>query len=101
MQQHIIVGHLGTQPEVREFDSGKAVTNFNIAVNERNSNGTESTTWYRVAAWNGLGGACAQHLEKGSKVLVRGSRLKASAYIGKDGEARATLELTADEVEFL
>ncbi len=41
------------------------------------------------------------YLKKGSQVLVEGSGLRASAYLGKDGQPHASLELTADRVIFL
>ncbi|MBA3532490.1 MAG: single-stranded DNA-binding protein [Ardenticatenales bacterium] len=100
-QKHVLVGNLGGDPETRATRSGSTVTNFSLAVNETNSNGEEVTTWYRVAAWNGRGEVCACYLTKGRKVLVEGTRLKASAWIDEDGNARASLELTADNVIFL
>ena len=100
-QKHILVGNLGSDPVTREVGE-RRVTNFSLAVNERNSDGSEVVTWYRVAAWNGLGATCAQYLTKGRLVVVEGSRLKASAYIHHEsGEARAMLELTAETVRFL
>ncbi|MCA9885248.1 MAG: single-stranded DNA-binding protein, partial [Anaerolineae bacterium] len=98
-QMHIIVGHLGDTPELREAN-GQSVTNFSVAVNIRRGE-QQSTTWYRVTAWNGLAETVCQYLEKGRRVLVDGSNLRSSAYIDRDGQPRASLELTANRVQFL
>ena len=99
--QHTIVGHLGSDPRSYTTREGKQVTNFDIAVNEQRSDGSEITSWYRVAAWNGLGEVCAEHLTKGRKVLVSGSRLSATAWTDRVGTLRTTLEINADNVVFL
>ena len=53
-----------------------------------------------MTAWRQLGEICAKYLAKGRKVSVVGS-VSASAYTGSDGQARASLEVQADDVEFL
>lgn len=98
---HTVVGHLGADPRAYQTREGKSVTNFDMAVNETRSDGSQITTWYRVAAWNGLGEVCAAHLKKGRKVLVTGSRLNATAWTDRAGNLRTTLEVSADNVVFL
>ncbi|MAU12376.1 MAG: single-stranded DNA-binding protein [Anaerolineaceae bacterium] len=98
-QMHIIVGHLGETPQLRDANDQK-VTSFSVAVNIRRGE-QQITTWYRVTAWNGLAETVCQYLEKGRRVLVDGSNLRTSAYIDRDGQPRASLELTANRVQFL
>lgn len=98
-QMHVIVGNLGETPELREAN-GQSVTSFSVAVNNRRGE-TQTTTWYRVTAWNGLAETVCTYLEKGRRVLVEGNTLRTSAYIDRDGNARASLELTANRVQFL
>ncbi len=100
-QKHILVGNLGADPKVFQTQSGNLVTNFDIAVNERNADGTEVVTWYGIAVWNGLGEVCAQYLAKGRQVMVEGTRLEATAWMGRDGNLYTKMELTANEVRFL
>ena len=105
MYQHVvIVGNLGRDPEMRYTPSGVPVTSFTVAVNRKwkNQNGElqEKTTWFRVTAWRKLAEMCNEYLSKGRLVLVEGE-IDASAWIGQDGEPRATLELTAQNVRFL
>ena len=103
-QKVVIVGNLGTDPEMRFTPSGVPVTSFNVAVNRRwtDNNGElrEKTTWFRVTAWRKLAEQCNQYLSKGRLVLVEGE-IEASAWKDSDGNPRATLELTARAVRFL
>jgi len=94
-----IIGSLGKDPEIRTTSSGINVCNFNVAVTERKGQ-EKVTTWFRVTAWRGLAESCQKYLAKGRKVCVTGS-VSVSTYEGKDGTTRASLEVTADEVEFL
>ena len=102
-QQIIIIGNLGRDPSLRYTSNGKAVTDFTVAVNNRVQEGGEwkdKTTWFRVTCWDRLAETANQYLKKGSKVFVAG-RVDVSTWTDKQGETRATLELTAREVKFL
>ena len=104
-QYTIIIGNVGREPELRYTQSGVAVCDFSVAVsrrwNDRTSNEQrEETTWFRVSAWRGLAETANQYVHKGMQIMVAG-RIGASAFIGQDGEARATLELTARDIQFL
>lgn len=67
-----------------------------------NANGEqqEKTTWFRVTCWRKLAELTAQYLKKGRLVLVEGD-VDASAFTDREGNARASLELTATGVKFL
>jgi single-strand DNA-binding protein len=100
----LIIGNVGTDPEMRYTPSGAPVTSFRVATNRRytTSEGEqrEETEWFRVNAWNRLAETCNQYVTKGMKVYVEG-RLKSSPWIDRDGQARAGNEITANEVKFL
>jgi single-strand DNA-binding protein len=103
--QTIAVGNLGSDPELRYTQNGRAVCSFNLAVNEtwtdRGSNERrEKTTWYRVSAWGQLGETAKQYLTKGRQVMVIGN-VEARGYLNNAGEAAASLELTARDIRFL
>lgn len=99
-QTHILVGHVGDTPELRQTGDDQQVTTFSVAVNERRGE-NQVTTWYRVTAWNRLAEVACQYLSKGRLVLVEGHRLRASAYLGREGQPQASLELTASRIQFL
>jgi single-strand DNA-binding protein len=103
-QKSIVVGHLGRDPEMRYTPSGVPVTSFSIATTRKwssaNGEQQEKTTWFRVTCWRKLAELTAQYLKKGRLVLVEGD-IDASAYTDREGNARASLELTATNIKFL
>lgn len=102
MQAIFITGSLVSDPEVRTTPSGITVCAFTVATNRRfpNKDGDRVTDFFRINAWRGLADTCAKYLAKGRKVAVIGE-LQARMYDGKDGEKRMSLDVQADEVEFL
>lgn len=105
MNQTIITGNLGGDPELRYTASGVPVCAFNVAVNKKwtdpEGEPKEKTTWFRVSVWRGQAEACEKHLEKGSRVMVIGEIEAPKIYNNRDGEPATSLELTAASVEFL
>ncbi len=72
-----------------------------MAVNRRGgNNGQNEADYFRVTAWRGLADNCKKYLAKGRKVSVVGP-VSCRTYTGNDGVTRASLEVKADEVEFL
>ena len=101
MNKTHIIGNLCSDPELRTTPNGVNVCTFTVAVNRRRkAEGQPDADFFRVAAWRQLGESCAKYLAKGKKVAVMGE-VSARAYETKEGGIRASLELTADDVEFL
>ena len=104
MNKVFLIGNLTRDPEMRTTQSGVSVCSFTIAVNRRRANNAEAgqpeADFFRISAWRNLGDICSRYLAKGRKVAVVGT-VTANAYVGNDGQARASLEVTADDVEFL
>ena len=100
----LIIGNLGTDPEMRYTPNGNPVTSFNVATNRNYTTAQgekrEETEWFRVVAWNQLAEQCNQFLTKGRKVYVEG-RLKSDTWTGNDGQVRFTNEINANQVVFL
>ena len=87
-------------PETGTTQGGINYCTFTVAVRKKyRKEGAPDADFIRVTAWRALGDTCAKYLRKGRKVAVVGVP-SASAWIGRDGEAKAQLELTADDVEF-
>lgn len=110
-QKTIVVGNLGSEPEMRYMPDGTAVCNFSLAVNsrynDRNGQPVDRTTWFRISVWGRAAEAANQYLLKGSKALVEGE-LQADPNTGgpriwqrRDGTAGASFELRANTVKFL
>ena len=99
MQRLIIIGNLTADPEIRSTQTGKNVCTFTIAVNRKKVSEPQ-TDFFRINAWNGLADTCARFLSKGKKIAVVGE-LQARTYEDKQGKTRLSLDVVADEVEFL
>lgn len=111
-QKLIIIGNLGSDPEMRYMPDGTAVTNFSVASNRgwtdsRTGETKDETTWFRVSVWGRQAESTNQYLSKGRRVLVEG-RLRPDPQTGgprlwtaQDGTVRASFEITAENVRFL
>ncbi len=104
-QQITIVGNLGRDPEMRYTPTGVPVTSFSVAVSrnwtDQNGQRQEKTTWFRVSAWRKTAEVVSQYAVKGSLVLVTGEIDEPRIWTDKDGNARSSLEITAQNVRFL
>jgi len=102
MNKLCIIGNLCADPVSRNTPDGKPVCNFNVAVNrrKRDANGNNVADFFRISAWGALGENCQKYLAKGRKVAVAG-QVSVHPFLGQDGTAKATIEVFAEEVEFL
>jgi len=104
LNKMLVIGNVGTEPEMRYTPNGNPVTSFRMATNRRytTSEGEQrdETEWFTVSAWNRLAETCNQYVTKGMKVYVEG-RLKSDEWVGQDGQPRFRMEITANEVKFL
>lgn len=104
-QQLILVGNLGNDPELRYTNGGTPVAHFDLAVNKdwKDSAGEKQskTVWVRVTVWRTLAENCANYLSKGKRVLVVAELGEPNAYLDKEGNPRATNEVTGLRVTFL
>ena len=100
----IIIGNLGSEPEMRFTPNGRPVTSFSVATNWRYTTAEgerrEETEWFTVVTWGRLAEQCNQFLTKGRLVYVEG-RLHTHAWEGQDGQKRYRNEIVADRVSFL
>lgn len=101
----IIVGHLGNDPDVKQFSNGGSVTNISVATSEQwtdkqSGEKREATEWHRVVLFNRLGEIAAQYLRKGSQVYIEGS-LRTRKWQDANGQDRYTTEIRADQMQML
>ncbi|MCK4413980.1 MAG: single-stranded DNA-binding protein [Candidatus Eisenbacteria sp.] len=94
----MLIGNLGSDPEVRHTPSGSAVANFRLASNEvytdRSGNRQTRTEWHRIVAWSKLAEICGQYLRKGRQVYIEG-RLQTRQWEDQQGQKRYTTEIVA------
>lgn len=100
MNKIFLIGNVTRDPELRATAKGDSVCSFSIAVNKRFAKENETAQFFRISAWGKMGESCARYLAKGRKVAVTGE-LEGRLFEGKDGRSMLSLEVRADEVEFL
>ncbi|WP_333608272.1 single-stranded DNA-binding protein [Arsukibacterium sp.] len=101
----ILIGNLGTDPEVRYMPQGGAVANLTVATSESwtdkaTNEKKEQTEWHRVVIYQRLAEIAGEYLRKGSKVYLEG-KLKTRKWTDKDGVERYTTEIVANELQML
>ncbi|MDP2743670.1 MAG: single-stranded DNA-binding protein [Dehalococcoidia bacterium] len=100
----MIIGNVGTDPEMRFTPNGNPVTSFSVATNRTyntpEGGKKEETEWFSVVAWNKLAENCNQFLGKGRLVYVEG-RLRTRSWEGQDGQKHYRTEVIASQVLFL
>ena len=95
-----VTGFVGGDVDVREVGE-QQVASFSVAVNRKLSNGDEQTLWVRVNCWNKLADVASNYIKRGSLVQIQSSWIRTSAYIDRDGNAQASIDITADRLILL
>jgi single-strand DNA-binding protein len=100
----MIIGNVGTDPEMRFTPNGNPVTSFRVATNRVYTTLTgdrkQETEWFTVVAWNRLAENCNQFLTKGQRVYAEG-RLHTRTWDGQDGQKHSRTEIISNRVLFL
>jgi single-strand DNA-binding protein len=96
-----LIGHLGMDPELKTFESGKKLVRVSIATNEvyRNNNGDKvtDTEWHNLVAWGKTAEIINEYTKKGSELAVEG-KLTTNTYEDKDGNKRTNTEILVNDV---
>lgn len=101
----MIMGNLGTDPEVRYMPNGGAVTNIRVATSEswkdkQTGEKQERTEWHRIVLYNRLAEIAAQYLRKGSRVFVEGA-IRTNKWQDQSGNDRYTTEIIANSMQLM
>ena len=101
----ILVGNLGSDPEVRYTPAGAAVANVVLATStswrdKQSGELNERTEWHRLAFFNRLAEIVGEYLRKGSKIYVEGA-LRTRKWQDKSGIDRYTTEIIVNEMHML
>ena len=101
----ILIGNLGSDPEVRYTPDGVPVANFSLATteswNDRNTGERqERTEWHRLVIWSKLAEIAGQYLKKGSKLYVEG-KLQTRSWDDQSGQKRYTTEIRVFDMQML
>ena len=96
-----LIGHLGTEPDVRTTSSGKKWARLRLTTNEshRDENGLKvsETQWHSLIAWGKVAEIAEKYLQKGSEIAIEG-KLVNSSYTDKQGIKKYSTEVQINEV---
>ena len=101
LNQIVIVGRLVRDPELRETDGGKKVTNITLAVprSYKNLNGEYETDYIDCVLWTGIAENTTEYCKKGDILGLKG-RVQTRIY-KTDEKKKYVTEVVAEKVTFL
>lgn len=100
MQQVVLTGRLGKDPEIKYFESGKIKTSFSLAVSGYDSKKKEKTTnWFNVDIWDKKAEFVGEHFKKGDSITISGE-LKKENYTNSAGEEKSNWKINAQNAGY-
>ena len=105
MNKVILIGNVGTDPQVKTTDNGTMMAQVRLATTERGytmANGTQvpdRTEWHNVILWRKLAEVVQKYVHKGDKLLIEG-KIQTREYM-KDNAKHYSTDIIADNMEML
>lgn len=101
----ILVGNVGSDPEVRTTESGVKVANLRLATTERifdrqNNTSKEHTEWHTIVLWRGLADVVDRFVRKGSQIYIEGS-LRSREWTDRENQKHFSVEIVANDMKLL
>ena len=96
MNQVILTGNLGGDPEVFYTQDGLQITSFSIAFRSTK----EKTNWIKVTCFNRVAEVAEKYLHKGARVAISGI-LDKDTWTDDNGNNRSTYKLLGNIIEFI
>lgn len=100
----MMIGNVGTNPELKFTPSGIPVTTFKLATSEswKDKDGVtrEHTDWHLIVAWRALAEICHKIVRKGSRIYIEG-RVSSRSFLDKSGNRKHVVEILADNMLML
>lgn len=94
-----LIGHLGSDPEIRHLESGVMVARLSVATNEnykdKDGNWQKITDWHNVVLWRELAERAEKQLKKGSFIYIEG-KISYRKYTDKDNQERYATDIVAN-----
>jgi len=104
LNKALLIGNLGSDPEIRTTSDGTKVAGLSVATNrnwtDSGGQAQERTEWHRVVAWTNLADIAEQFLSKGDRVYIEGE-IQYRSYEDRDGATRYITEIRARELVML
>ena len=98
----VLVGRAGADPEIKYFESGRAKTTFNLAVDKpvKRTEGVDTTDWFRIELWGKSAEIAAEYVKKGKLVGIQG-RLEFNRWTDANGQKHEMPVIAANELRLL
>jgi len=96
LNQCILTGNLGADPESFFTTDGVQISTFNLAF----KSGKDKTGWIKTISFNKLAELVEKYLHKGAKIAVVGV-LEQRKWTAEDGTKKSNFQLLANHVEFI
>ena len=100
----MLIGNVGTDPEVRYLDGNTKVATFRLATTERyrdrNGETRENTEWHSIVAWRQSADVAERFIRKGTQLYIEG-RLRTRTWADQQGAQHARTEVTVDNLQLL
>ncbi len=102
LNQTVLVGRLVKEPELRQTENGKKVTNITLAVprSYKNMNGEYDTDFISCVLWSGIAENTVEYVKKGDLLGVKG-RIQTRTYEDVEANRKYITEVVAEKVTFL
>lgn len=102
LNQTVLVGRLVREPEVKELEDGKKVSNMTLAIprSYKNENGEYETDFVDCVLWNGVAQSTAEYCHQGDVLGVKG-RIQTDTYETEDGTKKKVTQVIAEKISFL
>ena len=100
----LLIGYLGSDPEMRYTPSGRPVTSFSLSTSRSwtsaDGERREDTEWFNIVTWGNLAEICKQYLGEGQQVYIEG-RLQTRGWEDETGKKHFRTEVVASEMIML
>ena len=109
LNKAILIGNVGSDPEIRTVGTGGKVAQFSLATsrtwNDQSGTKQEKTEWHRCVVWNnskgsGLADVVERYVKKGEKIYVEGE-IEYRQWQDKENQTRYTTEIRVRELMLL
>ncbi len=108
LNKAILIGNVGSDPEVRTVGNGGRVASFSLATgrvwSDQSGAKQEKTEWHKCVVWNNKAGSLAdvveKYVKKGERVYVEGE-IEYRQWQDKEGQTRYTTEIKVRELMLL
>ncbi|WP_052121834.1 single-stranded DNA-binding protein [Gallibacterium genomosp. 2] len=104
VNQVIILGNLGVDPEIRVMPDGDIIATLNIATSriwkDKAGKQNSTTEWHRITLYRRLAEIAKNFLKKGNKVFISGY-LQTKKWTDDNGIERWTTSIIAERLQLL